>query len=376
MEKGRIRKYAIVFVMFIIFVMQSVLVANAHSVELDPNSLIDFPMMITNGKGTFTIKDTSNYSLYYQGVEISDSVYEQIEQIEKNGKTEKETLASQRDSLKTEYENLLAAYNEKVTAYNNLVKNGGSESEIAAAKTAYETAQTVYETKRQEYLAKFEEWRNSTTVTQNRVHALIPTYVEANWKQTSDKSFQVDLSQFSGDKVFAIWAKLVSGDGTISYDVTIYTFSGTKSATVAVQSITLSDTEKSIVEGSSYSLSVTYNPTNATDKSTTWTSDNEKVATVSGGRITAVSVGTANITAKCGNATATCKVTVTAKGAATTGSEETPQPQTPVTPKSDPDESVATTVLPFTGKIKLFGITVAIGIFGFVMYRNYRKLDF
>ncbi|MBE6804480.1 MAG: hypothetical protein E7528_06245, partial [Ruminococcaceae bacterium] len=47
------------------------------------------------------------------------------------------------------------------------------------------------------------------------------------------------------------------------------------------------------------------------DKTVTWTSSNTKVATVSkDGKITAIGAGTTTITAKVGNCTATCKVTV------------------------------------------------------------------
>lgn len=45
-----------------------------------------------------------------------------------------------------------------------------------------------------------------------------------------------------------------------------------------------------------------------------WSSDNEGVATVSGGVVTAVAAGVATITAKVGNASATCAVTVTDSG--------------------------------------------------------------
>jgi uncharacterized protein YjdB len=53
-------------------------------------------------------------------------------------------------------------------------------------------------------------------------------------------------------------------------------------------------------------------PEDATDKSVTWTSDNEEVATVVDGVVTAVSEGTASITVTTvdGNLTATCVVTV------------------------------------------------------------------
>ena len=54
-------------------------------------------------------------------------------------------------------------------------------------------------------------------------------------------------------------------------------------------------------------------PDNATDKTVTWTSDKPAVATVDAtGKVTAVAEGEATITAKAGDKTATCKVTVKA----------------------------------------------------------------
>ena len=59
-------------------------------------------------------------------------------------------------------------------------------------------------------------------------------------------------------------------------------------------------------------MTATIAPSNATNKTVTWTSSNTSVATVSSGKVTAVAAGTATITAKSSNGkTATCKVTVT-----------------------------------------------------------------
>ncbi len=76
-------------------------------------------------------------------------------------------------------------------------------------------------------------------------------------------------------------------------------------------SITLTPTSVTLVEGKSTQLIATVSPESAIDKTVTWKSDNEDVAIVSSnGTVTGVSAGTANITATCGNASATCKVRV------------------------------------------------------------------
>jgi len=123
-----------------------------------------------------------------------------------------------------------------------------------------------------------------------------------------------------------------SGNWTISPanpqpgDVVTITYGGTKkvksvkavkkAAVIKVTIITLNKTETTINVGSTETLSVTaIEPSNATDKTYTWNSDNTAVATVNAttGEVTANAVGTANITATANDGsgvTATCAVTV------------------------------------------------------------------
>lgn len=80
-----------------------------------------------------------------------------------------------------------------------------------------------------------------------------------------------------------------------------------------VTSISLTSTTKTLVVGEAdVTLTYTIEPDNAIDKTVTWSSDNTAVATVDAtGRVHAVAVGTAIITAKAGDKSATCTVTVT-----------------------------------------------------------------
>ena len=110
---------------------------------------------------------------------------------------------------------------------------------------------------------------------------------------------------------------IVTAKAVGSATITVKTSNG-KTATcnvtvtpIEVTSIALNKTSATLKVGENTSLSVTYTPSNATTKSATWTSDNNSIATVSNGVVTAKSVGSAVITAKTSNGkTATCKVTV------------------------------------------------------------------
>ena len=83
-------------------------------------------------------------------------------------------------------------------------------------------------------------------------------------------------------------------------------------ADVPATGVTLDKTTLSLTEGESATLTATVEPENATDKAIVWTSSDNAVATVENGVVTAVKAGTATITAACGEAKATCAVTVKA----------------------------------------------------------------
>ena len=92
------------------------------------------------------------------------------------------------------------------------------------------------------------------------------------------------------------------------------TINGYNSGSVAVTGVTLNKNSTTIEAGESETLTATVLPSNASNKTVTWTSSNDSVASVSSGVIHAHAIGNATITVKTsdGNKTATCTVTVTA----------------------------------------------------------------
>ena len=83
--------------------------------------------------------------------------------------------------------------------------------------------------------------------------------------------------------------------------------------------IALDKTTAELTEGETLTLTATVTPEDATDKTVTWTSSDETVATVANGVVTALKAGKATITAKAGEVSATCEITVNAKVIPTTG---------------------------------------------------------
>ena len=98
---------------------------------------------------------------------------------------------------------------------------------------------------------------------------------------------------------------------------TITAKAGDKTATCSitviptpVTSVTLNKTTASLKVGETITLSATVNPSDATDKTVTWTTSDATVATVSNGVVTAKKMGTVTITAQAGDKSANCTVKV------------------------------------------------------------------
>lgn len=88
---------------------------------------------------------------------------------------------------------------------------------------------------------------------------------------------------------------------------------GTYREEVKVTGVGLDIVKKELKVGESFTLTATVKPDNADDKTLTWSSSDDKVATVdANGKVTAVAAGTATITVKAGDELAECVVTVTA----------------------------------------------------------------
>lgn len=117
----------------------------------------------------------------------------------------------------------------------------------------------------------------------------------------------------------------VTGESAGTATITATTVDGGKTATcvvtvtdpepviVPVTGVTLDKTTAEVAVNNTVQLTATVAPENATDKTVTWTSSDETIATVADGVVTALKAGTVTITAASGEATATCEVTVKAK---------------------------------------------------------------
>lgn len=86
-----------------------------------------------------------------------------------------------------------------------------------------------------------------------------------------------------------------------------------KDKEVEVTGITLNKTNITLEVGSTETIKAVVTPEDATDQEVKWTTSNDKIATVKGGKVTAVAEGTAIITATAGGEEATCVMKVIPK---------------------------------------------------------------
>lgn len=223
---------------------------NASTIN-DENNNIDFPMIVTNGSGSLTVKDGS--AVYYQAVEVSDETYNKLvslndEAKEKTDALWKETnalddeadkLYDESEALYKEYEELNNKYKENLADYNAMEegeeKEKYNEETVVPSKTIADTKLEEYNTKFDEYeakyaeaTAKYNEYKTKFDEYQAQIKSVRESieYDDTKWTQTTDNTFTVDIDTYTGVKNFAIWAKVDTAQGTV-YDMAIYKVSGT-----------------------------------------------------------------------------------------------------------------------------------------------------
>ena len=125
--------------------------------------------------------------------------------------------------------------------------------------------------------------------------------------RTSDKNIAAltENHEIYGNSVGNAIITLSSDNIEATIDVTV------QKKIIDVNKITLDKSKLTLEIGKSNTLKATISPSNATNKTITWTSSDNSVATVDNGKVTAIKAGTTTITATSNNGkVATCTVTV------------------------------------------------------------------
>lgn len=299
MKEKSIKRIIGIFLIGILLFIPTIV--KAYSGEIDPEDYITLPTRLSgeNGIVSGNIRLNSgvgsNYSLYYQAVFITPNEYNQIyTKLQETNQTIK--------AIDTEYIAPLSEAQLKLeqaeAEYNN-IKNDTTktEDEIETARKAYEEAYT-------EFLVLYSEYYEKVNTAKQNFYSYLPNFLDSNWTQTRDNKVEIDVSQYSGEIYFVLWAKLVNSTGT-TYDYSLYSTTVTKEITLS-----LDKTTAEIEVEDTLQLTATTN----SEKTVEWSSDKENIATVnSSGLVTGVAEGVATISATVEGKTETCVVTVKAK---------------------------------------------------------------
>ena len=167
----------------------------AYSGTLDARDDISISNTITNGKGSIDIaRGVAGYKLYYQANELSNDTYKQIKQL--------------KDELRV------------IQAF-NIYEATQADSDY----DEYASTQIYYKNLYGKNVDDCSEQKVNEDM--SIIISLLPEYKES-WRQTTDNSFDIDLSSFAGTKDFVVWVQLVKQDGTKAYDAEVFELTGTK----------------------------------------------------------------------------------------------------------------------------------------------------
>ncbi len=159
--------------------------------------------------------------------------------------------------------------------------------------------------------------RNSLELGLNEAFTLSATVAPENAtdkavKWTTSDSGVVRVSNGTVTSVGEGTAKITAAAGGKSASCTV-TVKNAEPEFIPVDSVTLNRESLELKVDETFTLTALIAPSDATETEIIWNSDNTSVATVADGIVTAVGVGTANITATAGGVTAVCEIGVIAK---------------------------------------------------------------
>lgn len=140
-----------------------------------------------------------------------------------------------------------------------------------------------------------------------------PDVMEGNRNNYVETSIQKNRNPFVDHPELA-WKIFGDSASSSAKSICMQAYPGDGSTgTITPTSVSLNKSSLSLTVGATSTLVASILPTGATG-TVTWSSSNTSVATVNNGTVTAISVGTATITAQVNSLTATCSVTVTSSG--------------------------------------------------------------
>lgn len=340
------KKISKVFVAIIVILAVSISICTKSSYAYREGITLDsinvgFPVMVYNEGDVKMIIGSSigEHDLYYQAMEIIENPLDK------------------QKALQEEWKKI----NDKDKAdINNLTEEAKKKAEELKNATTDEQR-----TKIQEEMKKIEEQakeiaqtnENKAKEINTKIRELIPDFDDSKWTKAEGDTFKLDVD-YTGTRLYVVWAKVVDTAKKDYYNAAVLSVNGNRKA---VESVDIEKEEISLEVGKSESLEYKINPTDAFNTSVTWKSDNEAVATIDNGVVTAKGEGTATITITTsdGNKQDTCKVVVKSEST-NSGSEK--------------DNTIANKPHANTGASNILAVVIAgIAMFAVIVARKYNN---
>ena len=213
---------------------------------------------------------------------------------------------------------------EKVISNDSIVGIDLKNDEVMMEKEAAETItyEIIYDENEVSYFVKVDGKYHEITFKDGEIEVKTK---ESNFDETEVAKTEITVESKNENvvkaKVSESEEKIILESGTIGGIVEVIitekNSNVTKTFNVIVRepatSLTVTPTEVTIMRESTTKLTATLEPSNTTDK-VVWNSSDEAIAKVSeDGTVTGMAIGTAIITAKCGEFTQNCTITVEPK---------------------------------------------------------------
>ena len=326
--------------------------AIAYSGKFDIEDEIQISEYLINGKGEIDIaRNVAGYKLYCQANVMDNNTYKQIKKL--------------KDEL-----NVIHTY--------NIYEASKSDDD----KDEYESTQIYYKSL---YGTNVEDFSDQKADEDHSIIiSLLPNYTD-KWEKTTDNTFNINLSSFSGTKDIVVWVQLEKMDGTRIYDAEVYEVTGTKQDN-NVNTNTSVDNNNSTIENdvandtnSTNTNNNTTNNTNSTNTNNNTTNNTNSTNTNNNTTNNANSTNRNNSTTNSTNSSSkenntTSKNSSTVNNGSANNKGTTSTTNNSTVAKSD--KTTSTEKLPYAGiKEKAIIASIVISMIGAgIFYIKYKKI--
>ena len=284
----------------------AIMESNIANAKYTGDSRFDYETAAREALGT--ILNASNHDELNSGKAAFDSCVSLLVEVSPELKAAQEAAKNELASiLANEYDNITTIddYYSRIDNCNNKdeiasVVEECKEYMLACVNADIATYRNNKLTKAADYCRSFESKLGAEKFNE------LKTYYRDNMGALNGATNKADVDRAYNDLVTALDSKVAEllGGGEVEPE---------EPTDVAVTGIALDKTQLTLEVESEEQLVATITPDNATDKTVTWTTSDSSIVTIENGKVVAVKVGTAVVTAKAGEFTATCTVTVKAK---------------------------------------------------------------